>query len=160
MKAFHRVLALWLALCLAFGFVLMAVAADSAGADGTVVTVTSADLTGKGLDPNGLHDCLMGDYNNDRVVSAEDARIALRASVGLEQYLRKEQLFLLDIDRDGSVTSADARTILRMAVGLEGMELLRVTRSDGTVLDVSDMPGVEFVVIGETLYIFTHTPAQ
>ena len=159
MNVSHRVLSLWLALCISVcGFALTASAADDTGATGTVVTVTNAYLTGKGLNPGRLHDCLMGDYNNDRVVSAEDARIALRAAVDLEKYLQQEQLFLLDIDMDCSVTSADARTILRMSVGLEAMKLLRVDGYDETLS--LDQPGVTFVVIGETLYIFTHTPAQ
>ena len=158
MKVFHRVLVLWLALCMACGFALTAAAANGAGADGTVVTVTSDDLTGKGLNPGRLHDCLIGDYNNDRVILAEDARIALRAAVALEKYLRQEQLFLLDVDMDGSVTAADARLILRMSVGLEAIKLLRVDGYDETLS--LDQPGVEFVVIGETLHIITHGAAQ
>lgn len=61
---------------------------------------------------------LTGDVNADGSITAADARIVLRASVGLE----KITPFLLekgDIDKSGKLTAADARTILRASVGLE-----------------------------------------
>ena len=62
----------------------------------------------------------LGDVNGDGTVDAADARLALRASVGLDPL--DGDLFgfpAADIDKDGEITSADARAILRASVGLE-----------------------------------------
>ena len=61
---------------------------------------------------------VMGDLDGDGEVTAADARLALRAAVGLE-ILNEEQKKAADMDGDGEVTAADARLILRTAVGLE-----------------------------------------
>lgn len=61
---------------------------------------------------------VMGDLDGDGVVTSADARLALRAAVGLE-LLTDEQKKAADMDGDGEITSADARLILRKAVGLE-----------------------------------------
>lgn len=64
----------------------------------------------------------LGDVDDDGKVSAADARLALRASVGLEKYEGKSQPFLsADVDHDGKLSSADARIILRVSVGLEDL---------------------------------------
>lgn len=60
----------------------------------------------------------MGDVDNDGEVTAGDARLALRAAVGLEN-LTDDQIKRADMDKNGSVTADDARTILRISVGLE-----------------------------------------
>lgn len=70
---------------------------------------------------------LTGDVNNDGTVAADDARLALRYAVYLEDdedIIKRcgkdyEYLFAMDATRDGTLDSADARIILRMAVGLE-----------------------------------------
>ena len=59
-----------------------------------------------------------GDVDGDGQVTAADARLALRAAVGLES-LSEAQIAAGDIDGDGKLTAADAREILRQAVGLE-----------------------------------------
>lgn len=60
-----------------------------------------------------------GDVNRDGRVTAADARLALRAAVGLETYTAgSAQFTACDTNRDGRITAADARIILRMAVGL------------------------------------------
>lgn len=59
-----------------------------------------------------------GDVDMDGKVTAEDARLALRAAVGAEK-LSEVQKIIADTDSDGKVTSADARDILRKSVGLE-----------------------------------------
>lgn len=64
---------------------------------------------------------LPGDVNNDGEVTAADARLALRASVGLEK-LTEIQLKAADADNDGEVKAADARLILRVSVGLEKLK--------------------------------------
>ena len=62
-----------------------------------------------------------GDVDADGVVTAADARLALRFSVGLEE-LDEEQVTCADYDENGTVTAADARAILRLSVGLTDEE--------------------------------------
>ncbi len=59
-----------------------------------------------------------GDTDLDGRLTAADARLALRAAVGLEMLSIKQQL-RADADRDDHVTVRDARLILRASVGLE-----------------------------------------
>jgi|GEM_PF-565526 len=61
-----------------------------------------------------------GDADCDGVITAEDARLILRTSVGVEK-MPEDPMFLyaVDLDYDGSITTADARTVLRVAVNLE-----------------------------------------
>ncbi len=66
-------------------------------------------------------DYMTGDVNGDGKVSAADARLALRYSVGLEN-LTVKAVKAADVDRSASVTASDARTILRVSVGLEAFE--------------------------------------
>ena len=60
-----------------------------------------------------------GDINDDGVVSAADARAALRHAVALELITGTEDLLYADVDFDGTINAADARLILRMAVGID-----------------------------------------
>ena len=65
-----------------------------------------------------------GDVDGDGEVTAADARLALRAAVGLESYATgSREALACDVDRDGQITSADARLILRAAVGLETLSV-------------------------------------
>ena len=77
-----------------------------------------------------------GDVDLDLSVTAADARLALRAAVGLETYGADSLEFQsADVDFDGALTAADARLILRAAVGLE---LLFYSKfPDGVPYDVS-----------------------
>ena len=59
-----------------------------------------------------------GDINMDNKITAADARLALRASAGLEE-LTPEQLERVDINGDGKVTAGDARWILRYSAQLD-----------------------------------------
>lgn len=62
---------------------------------------------------------IVGDVTGeDKKVTASDARIILRASVGLEN-LTEAQFKVADIDVNGKITAADARSALRMSVALE-----------------------------------------
>lgn len=62
----------------------------------------------------------LGDVSGDGEVTAEDARLALRAAVGLETFAAGSTQFLAaDATKDGAITAEDARLILRAAVGLE-----------------------------------------
>ena len=63
---------------------------------------------------------LPGDVSQDGEVKADDARLALRAAVGLETFEKGSARFLAaDATGDGEIRSEDARLILRAAVGLE-----------------------------------------
>lgn len=61
-----------------------------------------------------------GDITGDGEIRANDARQALRASVGLTT-LAGMTFFAADADRNGEITAADARLILRASVGLENL---------------------------------------
>lgn len=61
---------------------------------------------------------VLGDVDENGAIDAADARIILRASVGLEE-ITVSLVSRGDIDKDNELTSSDARTILRVAVGLE-----------------------------------------
>lgn len=61
---------------------------------------------------------MTGDVDYDNRISAEDARLALRLSVGLESADDYPPQYA-DMDGDGIVSPGDARTILRVSVGLE-----------------------------------------
>ncbi len=61
-----------------------------------------------------------GDLDGDYRVTSADARIALRAAVGLEK-LPDNIIARADFNRHGKLTSGDARTLLRIAVGLESL---------------------------------------
>lgn len=80
------------------------------------IPVASADNNSISLIP------LLGDADGDGQVTSADARLVLRASVGLEtpDMLRR---ILYDADTDGSITAADARLILRASVGLEKLSV-------------------------------------
>ncbi|MBQ7637892.1 MAG: glycoside hydrolase family 3 C-terminal domain-containing protein [Clostridia bacterium] len=62
-----------------------------------------------------------GDINGDGAVSAEDARLALRYAVKLEN-LSGRQIYAAKVTGGNKVTAADARAILRRAVGLTVFE--------------------------------------
>ena len=60
-----------------------------------------------------------GDVDQDGVISSADARLALRRSVKLEDYLPGSARFIAaDMDGDGAVQSNDARAVLRTSVKL------------------------------------------
>ena len=61
-----------------------------------------------------------GDADLDGSVTAADARLALRLSVGLD-YADGLRFFVMNADGDEKISAADARLILRAAVGLENL---------------------------------------
>ena len=90
-------------------------------ADGSAAEPDEAIATGmKLVYPDGSEKPLlvMGDADGDGAVGAADARLALRASVALEEF-NEFQNIVANVDFDESVTPADARLILRAAVNLE-----------------------------------------
>ena len=63
---------------------------------------------------------LLGDVDFDGVITAADARLALRRAVELETYAPGSPEYVAcDVDKDSAVTAADARRILRASVELE-----------------------------------------
>jgi len=60
----------------------------------------------------------MGDVDFDGQITAGDARLVLRASVGLET-LSAAAVASADVEKDGAVTAGDARLLLRASVSLE-----------------------------------------
>ena len=62
----------------------------------------------------------LGDVDGDGDITSGDARLALRASVKLEN-LDAEATLAADVDDDTFITSADARLILRASVKLESL---------------------------------------
>ncbi len=61
---------------------------------------------------------LMGDIDANGTVTAADARLALRYSVGLEKFSQLQRT-VADVDFNTKITASDARMILRASVGLE-----------------------------------------
>lgn len=66
------------------------------------------------------NDVLKGDVDLNGKIEAADARLALRSSVGLENYAPGTNHFIAaDWDENGKLEASDARSILRRSVGLE-----------------------------------------
>ena len=62
---------------------------------------------------------MRGDVDKDGEIKASDARLALRRSVMLEDYLPGSLPFIAaDMDGDGEVSAGDARSVLRLSAGL------------------------------------------
>ena len=61
----------------------------------------------------------IGDVDGNGTVEPSDARLALRASVGLEELEGTVSFVRADYDQNGTISAGDARMILRTAVGLE-----------------------------------------
>lgn len=61
---------------------------------------------------------ILGDVDGDGKVTSIDARLILRASVGLEQIAIDSG----DLDGDGKITASDARQALRISTGLEAQK--------------------------------------
>lgn len=74
-----------------------------------------------------------GDVDGDGNIAASDARLALRASVELDN-LSTEEYLAADIDNDSSITASDARTLLRISVGLEKAEQDIIFNSENTTV--------------------------
>lgn len=64
-----------------------------------------------------------GDVDFDNYISSTDARLVLRAAVGLEKF-DDFTAFVADVDFDSVLSAGDARLILRIAVGLESPYLV------------------------------------
>ena len=93
-----------------------------------------------------------GDVDNDGGITAADARMILRAAVGLET-LSRMQKNAADADGDKEITAADARMVLRISVGLDassGEEEpdlpyqpgIYMVLTDGVGLNIRTAPGI------------------
>lgn len=76
---------------------------------GTGLQVADARTAGRG--------CKSLDVNRDRRITAADALVVLRASVGLYPEHRG-----YDVNHDQKITAADSLAVLRAAVGLDDCE--------------------------------------
>lgn len=77
-------------------------------------------VAGAALEKTGVK-LLMGDLDNDKHITTEDARTALRYALEL-QTLTAEQKLAADVDGSRSIDTEDARKILRAALGLETIQ--------------------------------------
>ena len=78
-----------------------------------------------------------GDLDGSGKITTADARMALRAAIGLDR-LSAEQCVCADADRSGEITTSDARLILRNAVGLQTLEPVWENEIRSTALEGSD----------------------
>lgn len=78
-----------------------------------------------------------GDVDVDSTVSPADARLALRAAVGLDA-LNATSLYMGDMDGDLLISVSDARTILRIAVGLEEVSFNALLSKPSTPTEILD----------------------
>ncbi len=76
-----------------------------------------------------------GDVDIDGNVSANDARNALRFSVGLADP-SADEAYMADVDGDNAVTANDARTILRISAGLESVSLETLLTKPSTSTEI------------------------
>ena len=74
-----------------------------------------------------------GDLNADGLITAEDARLCLRAVVGLEE-LNDLQRAAADLTGSGVIDSSCARSILRASVGMEQFNADSVQTSRDVVI--------------------------
>ena len=91
---------------------------------------------------------LLGDVDTDKNVTTKDARLALRAAIGLDT-LSGKATAAADVTGDGSVKTDDARIILRVAIGL-----MRLS-ADGKRYEDLPKPGdvlAEFIVKNGDVY--------
>lgn len=98
-------------------------------AQGTAVT--DEDLIGTGMvltlaDGTKKEIVVPGDADGDGKISASDARLALRASVGLESYKEDSCYYkAANVESNDKMSASDARLILRASVGLEKLDAFR-----------------------------------
>ncbi len=74
-----------------------------------------------------------GDLNADGQITAEDARLCLRATVGLEE-LNDLQKAAADLSGSGVIDSSCARNILRASIGMEQFNSDRIQTSRDVVI--------------------------
>ncbi len=94
-------------------------------------TVENSTLIGTGMiltmaDGSKKEIVVCGDADGDGKISASDARLALRASVGLESYKEDSCYYkAANVESNDKMSASDARLILRASVGLEKLDAFR-----------------------------------
>ena len=92
--------------------------ADGKAVDGTALVTTGMVLTM--ADGSKKEIVVYGDVDGDGDISSADARLALRASVGLENYKEDSCYYkAANVESNDKISAGDARLILRASVGLE-----------------------------------------
>ncbi|MCD7774459.1 MAG: hypothetical protein LUH40_02605 [Clostridiales bacterium] len=76
---------------------------------------------------------MLGDADNNRYITAQDARIILRIAARLESVTDEAMFTRCDVDLDGKITAKDARLVLRVAAKL--ITSYDEDESSGTVID-------------------------
>ncbi len=101
-----------------------------------------------------------GDVDSDGKVTASDARIILRISVGLDN-LSEDNLSLGDVDYDGKISAADARKVLRLSVGINekdvkpdipGAKLVGYTSKGYSIYEANNMTYIDGILIANKTY--------
>lgn len=89
---------------------------------------------------------IKGDVDGNGKISAADARLALRASVGSED-LSEQQKAAADMNGDGKITASDARDILRKSTGLSDNEPYTV-KVTADALNIRKGAGINYSITG------------
>lgn len=82
-----------------------------------------------------------GDLNGDNRITAQDARIALRADAHLEE-LTDEQKYAVDVFGNGELTSKNARKILRISANLDKMDCFTATINLGESFKIKGLADI------------------
>ena len=101
---------------------------------------------------------LKGDIDADGIVSAADARLALRQAVGLEQ-LTPREIAAADMTGSGKITAEDARTILRIAVNLTSYEAEEEEAVEAMLASMTTQEKVEQMIMPQVRY-FNGEPVE
>lgn len=82
--------------------------------------ILATDILGNKSEYTVVYTKRVGDVDGNGVIEAADARLTLRAAVGLEKYpVGSAEFSRADFDGNKTITAADARCVLRVAVGLD-----------------------------------------
>ena len=115
----------------------------------------ATDILGNTKEYTLVYTNMPGDINMDGGITAADARLALRASVGLEHYAPGSEKFVLaDYNQDGTVSASDARSILRAAVGLDPFDADKESAKNPVKIKKGDtmfeLDGTKVIYLGST----------
>ena len=82
-----------------------------------------------------VDDFILGDTDGDGSVTIDDAKLILRASIGLEDLSINKAMFeRADYDGDGTLTASDCRAALRVSFGLEPAVSVAPPRLDAATI--------------------------
>ncbi len=113
----------------------------------------------------------VGDADCDYKITAADARMILRFSVGLDEHIEQHWM-QFDVDFNNKITAADARIILRYSVGLYeySLESLLVKVKDGYIPENYDVTPeffgneliarVEYIGQDSSFCVYLNAPGQ